>query len=305
MTAAGVYAIGDHDDCGAGPILVDRFTQTGSLDTSFGTARELALHEVGGQQVLNSSPVGAQPNGQILAFASRAPDPTSPEGINGAVIRLLPTIATPVGPQLDTTTSSDNSSASAQVVSPTLTTSEAGELLVAFISADGPPGPKQRVTAVAGGGLVWTVAAQSNDAWGTAEVWHAYATGPFTSTVTATLSQAGFHASITVAAFANAGTTVAATEAARGRTNHPQITITTTAPNSLVWAVGHDGDRAGTRTPDAGQLIVHQFVDPAAANTFWTQTTTNVLTQPGTVTLGVSAPDRDRWEMAAVEIPIA
>ena len=61
------------------------------------------------------------------------------------------------------------------VSAPALSTSAGGDLIVAFVSGDGPP--PLRAT-VSGAGLTWTVDVRSNARGGTSEVWHALATGP-------------------------------------------------------------------------------------------------------------------------------
>jgi hypothetical protein len=140
-----------------------------------------------------------------------------------------------------------------------------GGLLLAFVSADGNSAAKQKVTKVVGAALTWTLVARASDNFGTTEIWQAHATGTASGVVTATLGQTGFHASITVAAFGRAAAAAGASATATGNTNHPQVTLTTTALNSLVWTVGHDWT-AAARTPASGQVIIHQFVDTAVAH---------------------------------------
>ncbi len=76
----------------------------------------------------------------------------------------------------------------------TFSTTSANELLLAFVSADGPPpgGGKTTVTKVTGGGLTWQLVARSNAQLGDAEIWRAFAPGILTNvTVTATLNAIG------------------------------------------------------------------------------------------------------------------
>ena len=48
------------------------------------------------------------------------------------------------------------------------------------------------------------------------------------------------------------------------------MTLTTSRPQSLVWAVGHDWDRALARVPGPSQSIESEYLAPAG-DTFWTQ----------------------------------
>jgi RHS repeat-associated protein len=210
------------------------------------------------------------------------------------------------GPQLDTTVSTNETTKAAKITSAKLTTTGTGELLLAFVSADGPAAPTQKIGKVTGGGLTWTLASRANQTWGTAEVWQAYATSAFTAQVTATLAQAGYDGSITVAAFTGAAHTVGATASAAAQNTHPTVPVTTTSAGSLVWAAGHDWGHSATRTPDPGLTIIHQFVDKTVHDTFWTEATNSPVPTAGTaVNVGVSAPTTTRWQLAAVEIPPA
>lgn len=301
---SGIYLLGTHADCGGSPLLVDRFTNTGTLDSAFGTAGELAVAELGTESVLRGWGIGPQPNGQVLAYVETvtgAPtyDPT------GHVIRLLTSRAGSPGPIIDTIVSADVTTGSGTVSAPPLTTAGSGELLVAAIAADGRANARQRVTNVTGGGLSWTLAIRASDNYGTSEIWQAYSATRFSGAVTATLSKPGFHASVTVMAIAGAGHNIAATAGGTGNTNHPQVTLTTTHANSLAVAVGHDGSAAAPPTPNSGQIILHQFVDTAAGHTMWVQSTNAPVPTPRAVTIGASAPGKDRWELAAVEVPSA
>ena len=81
------------------------------------------------------------------------------------------------GPNVDAVVSGDQGKAGSAIVSPGLTTTQAGDLLVAYVAADGPNAPTQKVTTVTGGGVTWTLVARSNSTWGTTEVWQAHAPG--------------------------------------------------------------------------------------------------------------------------------
>ena len=200
--------------------------------------------------------------------------------------------------------SADQGVGSSRLVSPKITTSGGGELILAFVEADGPTSATQRVTGVSGGGLVWRLASRANESWGTAEVWQAYATSTLTGVnVTANLAKTGYDGSITVAAFKGAATQVGATARAWGVKGAPSVTVTPTRCNSLVWAAGHDWSNATRPVPAAGQSLVHVFLDRRVNDSFWTQSV-DAPTSAGTpVKLSDSKPVSDRWSLAAVEIP--
>jgi len=205
--------------------------------------------------------------------------------------------------QLDRLAAADQSTSGSRITSPLLKTSTGDELLLAFISADGPKGSTQRITNVTGGGLSWSLAARANPALGTAEVWQAYVTARVTIRVTAALLYSGYDGSIVLTSFTGAARTTAASATGGARTGPPSVTVTTTIPGSTVWAVGHDWDHAIHRTPNPGQALIHEYVDNRVHDTFWVQDTEATIPEAGTVvTMGDSHPTTDRWELAVVEI---
>jgi hypothetical protein len=210
-------------------------------------------------------------------------------------------------PQVDKVVWADYGHPQRRLVSPKLSTSQGGALILAFVAADGPRHATQRAVSVWGGGLTWTLARRSNTTWGTTEVWQAYAKSRLTGAViTAKLANPGYDGSITVAAFTGAAAKVGATAAAAGLKGAPTATVKPTRCDSLIWAAGHDWTSAKRPVPVAGQSIVHSFIDRRVCDSFWTQrvnTPTGVLTTP--VTVRATGPVKDRWTMAAVEIPAA
>ncbi len=206
-------------------------------------------------------------------------------------------------PTLDTSVSANYGTPHRKLTSPKLTTASGGELILAFIEADGPYAPTQKVTGVFGGGLTWTRAVRSNATWGTTEVWQAYATAPLTQVrVTARLAKAGYDGSITVAAFSGAASQVGATAATSGVTGDPSATLTPTGCHSLVWAAGHDWTSDATPVAGPGQSLVNTFVDTRVKDSFWTQKVDDPTELGVPVTVGVTGPRCDRWTLAAVEI---
>ena len=216
------------------------------------------------------------------------------------------TVVISVPPAVDRVVSLDQKLPAAQLVSPAMPVS-AGELVLAHVSADGPPKPRQEVTAVTGGGLAWSLAVRSNTGDGTAEIWQAYSTQAIGQLrVTAKLARTGYDGSITVTSFKGARPVVGATATAAGSKVAPTVALTPNQDGSLVWAAGHDATRAQVPIPLSGQSIVHQFLDTRAKDTFWTQRLNNPASKGATVRMGASAPTGDQWQFVAVEvIPVA
>ncbi len=215
------------------------------------------------------------------------------------------TTTTAVAPAVDKQVSAHPTAKSTSLKLPTITTAGPNELLVAFVSADGPASAgSQTVTAMSGSGLTWTMRARSNAQPGDAEIWTATATSVLTNAqVTATLRSSAV-GSITVVAFTGAATTgtpvVATASAATGA---PSVTLTTTRANSWVWGVGTDWSKAVSRTPGTGQTIVDQYL-ASIGDSYWVQRQTTATASAGTsVKINDTAPTTDRWDLAAIEIP--
>ena len=108
---------------------------------------------------------------------------------------------------IDVTTSADKNTSSTTAVSPPFSTTQANELLLAFISCDSNPAGGMTVTGVTGGGLTWALVKRANTQPGDAEIWRAFATTTLTNaTVTATLAKSTA-SSITIMSFAGVDTT--------------------------------------------------------------------------------------------------
>jgi hypothetical protein len=192
------------------------------------------------------------------------------------------------------------------IASPPLSTTSANELILAFVSSDGPATGAQSVAAVSGAGLTWSLVARANTLPGTAEIWQAYATTRLTgASIAAVFTNSGHGGSMTVAAFSGAAAAAGATAVGGAASGAPQVPVTAPKARSVVWAVGHDPDQAVPRTPLAGQTVVHEFLDPAGGNTGWVQASGPTSGANSVVTMGDSFPTLDRWELAAVEIPSA
>jgi hypothetical protein len=126
----------------------------------------------------------------------------------GAVWLALVGRAQAAGLAVDASVATHQGSPSSTITSGTIATSAANELLVAFITSDGPAQASgQSLSSVTGGGLSWKLRERSNAQAGTAEIWEAAAPNPFTSVaVTATRSSGAYGGSIKVVAFTGADT---------------------------------------------------------------------------------------------------
>jgi hypothetical protein len=191
------------------------------------------------------------------------------------------------------------------LTSPALTTPSANDVIIAFVAQDGPSGAAGQRSTVTGGGLTWTLVKRSDTQAGVAEVWSAKATGTLTNAVIiATPLRTGYDGLLTVVAFKNAaGTgTAGATGASTGA---PDIYLPGVQAGSWMWAVGNDWDGATARAPASGQVVQQQWVDSAAGDTFWLQSTLTPSSAAGLVTIHDNAPTNHRWNYAAVEITAA
>jgi fibronectin type III domain protein len=205
-----------------------------------------------------------------------------------------------VGPiTVDKTVFTDGSGT---MTSPSLTTTTPNDLIVAFVSSDGPASIAGQSFTVTGAGLSWTLAKRSNAQLGDSEIWWARASGTLSSqTVTATPSAGGLHGSLVVVAFAKAAG-IGVTAASSAASGAPDLPLANTGAGSWVYAVGNDWDQAIARTPVSGQVIVHQRVDTSTGDTFWVQSTTAPNVSAGTVDIHDSAPTTDLWNYAGAEI---
>jgi hypothetical protein len=183
-----------------------------------------------------------------------------------------------------------------------VTTNSKDTLLVAFVQADGPKAGGQSVT-VSGGGLIWTKDASQNQGLGDAEVWSATLSHALSKqTITATAATKGFDVNLAIVSFQNASGIGARTTAFSSR-GAPNATITTTQPNSWVWASANDWGGDAKRTVPSGQTAVIQVLDLTDRKAFWVQTTNNPTANAGTkVTINDTAPMTDPFNLALVEV---
>jgi hypothetical protein len=209
------------------------------------------------------------------------------------------------GIAVDTMANTTVHKSTGQVTSAPVTTRAGNELLLAFVSSDGPNGRTQQVKNVTGGGLTWTLASRANatKGTGTAEIWQANTTAPLTKlTVRAAIGISGYDGAITVVAYTGAAPTVGATANGGGKTGAATAKVITTSAGSQIWAAGHDWSRAAAQTVLPGQNLVVQNLDKRIGDMYWVQRSATVPASGTPMIIGTSSPTIDRWELAAVEI---
>jgi Domain of unknown function (DUF4082)/Bacterial Ig domain/Glycosyl hydrolases family 16 len=212
--------------------------------------------------------------------------------------------ATPIA--IDANVSTHQSANGSSIASPAFSTAQANEVLVAFVSSDGPnAAASQSISAVSGAGLTWKLRQRTNGQAGDAEIWQATATAVLKNvTVTATRSSGSYQGAIDVVSFVGASTTATgATGTQSAASGAPTVSVTTTVANSWVWAVGNDWSTSTARTIGAGQTMLDQYLDGGSGDTFWAQYQTSQGAAAGSkVTVNDLAPTGDRWNLAAIEI---
>jgi hypothetical protein len=193
--------------------------------------------------------------------------------------------------------------ATSTATTPAFNTAMGGEVLFAFVSADGPPAAASQSATVSGAGLTWRLLKRANAQYGDSEIWTATAPNVITNaTVTSRLAQTGYHQDLTVIALEGAAGPGAAV-AASAATGAATLTLKTTAATSLVFAVGNDWDNAAARTLPTGQVVLDQWLDSGIGDTDWSQYTNAATGPAGTILkIGTTAPTGDRWNLAAVEV---
>jgi hypothetical protein len=252
------------------------------------------------------SPVNAPP---YLTFWNTQSVPDGPYVITATATTTLTGTSSPVSITVDNSHPANILSmdatvwrdGSATLTTPVFSTSTNSALLIAFVAYDGPANGPQTAT-VTGAGLSWTLLKRSNAQAGTSEIWAAKATDYLNGvSVTSQPGSGSFDGSLTVVAFRNAaGPGVVGQSSAP--TGAPDVFIPGVTAGNWVFAVGNDWDRAVARTPSAGQVLVHQFLDTRTGDTFWVQSTSAPSTANALVDIHDTAPTNDRWNYAAVEV---
>lgn len=210
------------------------------------------------------------------------------------------TQAAPTGIMIDKSVVIKQTSASTTLTAPSFNTSASNELLVAFITTDGPNRGSITISGVTGGGLTWTLAKRVNTQLGAVEIWTAVAPSATSGIVVQAKHKGSYMGMMQVVAFQNAA--VGATGGDNARNGAPSASLTTTAANSWVWGVGNDWDNPISRTLGAGQTEENELLT-SMGDTLWVQRQTDTTATAGTnVTINDTAPTNDRWNLAIIEI---
>jgi hypothetical protein len=230
-------------------------------------------------------------------------------GSNSSALTQVVNPVTSSGLVIDVQVYGDQSTAKSTVSTASFSTTSRNELLLAFVATDYTSGSNTTVNSVTGGGLTWVLVLRSNKQKGTSEIWRAFASSTLTNAVvTATLSHSVV-SSLTVVSFSGVNTSgtngsgaIGATTSANAGSGAPTAKLVTTHNNSWVFGVGNDFDNAISRTPGAGQALVHQYLT-ATGDTYWVQRQNAPTPLSGTsVTINDTAPTGDRYNLAICEI---
>jgi hypothetical protein len=185
----------------------------------------------------------------------------------------------------------------------TVSTSQPDVLLVAFVAAGGSSRGVQSAT-ISGAGIEdWTMVRRVNDEGGTSEIWaKRLSSAVSNATITSTLALPAYRQTLTVMRFTGSGG-IGASEQNHASSGAPNVSLVTQKRNSLIYGVGSDTKHAVPRTVPSNQWMVTQVLDTAAGDTLWLQALAAPSPAPGaTVQLNDTAPTKDPWNFAAVEI---
>ncbi len=183
-------------------------------------------------------------------------------------------------------------------VSQLISTSNAGDLLLAFVSAKEPRRGGQRVASINGGGLQWRVVTSESSSSGYVSVWQATASRPLERTrVSVKMGTAGLPIALAVVGF-DSGVSVANVARASRRSGATHVTSIVPA-DAVVWAIGQDALGHAKLRPLHGQTVVTKVDAPGSAVS-WLQTGAPPST--GRLVIGDSTPRSSSWALGAVTI---
>jgi hypothetical protein len=270
---------------------------TGYTVTPYIGTEAQAPTKITGTPPTTSTTVTGLSNGTTYSFTVTAANALGNGPSSERSATITPT-ATPIAIDANVTVNGHSTTSTAS-----FSTAEANEELLAFVASDGPSGTAKQSSTVSGAGLTWTLVKRANTRSGDAEIWAAPAPKALTNvTVTSTPATQGYDQSLTVVSIEHSAG-VGASVSGGAANGAPSVSLTTTAPGSLLYGVGNDWDTATARTLGPSQVLLRQFLDTKTGDTFWSQYSGQAAGASGSVvTLNDTAPTADQWNLAAVEI---
>jgi RHS repeat-associated protein len=276
----------------------DNLTRIGATTQTFDAADELTS---------TSTPSGSGPGGGGGPGESNKPEGNTPGGeeikkVSGEVHPNSGTLAYTDERVIPTVTSGKvtfaHASGSGGEVSQLVSTRNAGDLLLAFVSAKEPRQGGQRVASIKGGGLKWRVVTSASFSSGYVSVWQAKASQRLKRTsVSVKMHTVGLPVALAVVGF-DSGASVA--NGARASRNSGATHVTPMVPaDAVVWAVGQDALGHAKLKPLQGQAVVTKVNAPGGAIS-WLQT--GAPLSAGRLVVGDSTPKSSGWALGAVTI---
>lgn len=275
----------------------DSITNRGT--TSGGTASTLAYN------------AGDQPCWSSLSTVASPSCATVPSGAtsytydsNGNRTQSSTTTTGGTALAVDVTTSHNSTANSATNTTSTFSTTDANDLLLAYVGSDGPFTNGSQTETVSGAGLSWTLVARANGKYGDSEVWKATASSVLSNVTVAATQSTATHYDQTLTVVAYQGSSgVGASATKSSSTGGQTVSLTTTAAGSLVYGVGNDYTSSTARTVGSGQTMSYQWQDTGPGDDYWVQHITNPVTNSGTsATINDTAPTGHDYNLVAVEI---
>ena len=178
-----------------------------------------------------------------------------------------------------------------------ITASSPVELLM-LVASDGPGSGSQHMTSVSGCGLSWSAVGRANRQAGAAEIWSASAPhGVKDCAPTAALARSGYQGTVALMAVRNGHVADVRSDS---RASGAASVVLPMRARSLALGIGHDWDRAASRTLLDGQRLLHE-TKTSLQDTMWVQQV-GVQRKHRHVRVGTSSPRDDRWNFVAVSI---
>lgn len=189
--------------------------------------------------------------------------------------------------------------ANSQTLMARLSTHHAGDLVVAFVSAEGSARSVQAAGKPTGAGLAFSIVTRRSSVGETVSVWQAEARRRVSGgSVSVRLAESSTQALLGLVAFAP-GARVATRTGADGASGPAHVKLSAVA-GSQVWAVGHEENSASGRAPLSGETIVAQIRSAIGHDASWLETENR--TSNGVASIGDRRPASGKWAVAAVEI---